>query len=186
MFRAWFAAYAAVALAAPAVAEEPSNEPRNSADVDRARLEEEIRNGLGGTPPKPSARGAPAAAPDTAAAAQAPPGGQGPTGGNALARLLLLPDVSAIASFTGVYDDYDVATLSPDRCELYGPKGQPTFLLQEVELGLQAVVDPYFRGDIFVSFSPSGVDVEEAYATTLALPANLQVRAGQSSRRSAG
>ena len=175
MFRTWVAACAAVALSAPAaLAEEQSDEPPTSTDADRARLEEEIRSELGGAPS--TASGAPAVAEDKAATQAS---GPGPTGGNALARLLLLPDVSAIASFTGVYDGYDVANLSPDRGELYGPKGQPTFILQEVELGLQAVVDPYFRADIFVSFSPSGVEVEEAYATTLALPGNLQIRAGQ-------
>ena len=90
-----------------------------------------------------------------------------------------MPDVSAIASFTGVYDGYDVEKRSPDRGELFGKKGQPTFVFQEVEMGLQAVVDPYFRADVFVSFTPDGVDVEEAYATTLALPASLQLRAGK-------
>ena len=103
----------------------------------------------------------------------------GAAGGNPLARLMLMPDVSAIGSFTGVYDGYDVPGLSPDRGDLYGKKGQPTFVYQEVELGLQAVVDPYFRADVFASFSPGGADVEEAYATTLALPAGLQLRAGK-------
>jgi hypothetical protein len=46
-------------------------------------------------------------------------------------------------------------------------------------MGMQAVVDSYFRADAFISFTPDGVDVEEAYATTLALPFNLQLRAGK-------
>jgi hypothetical protein len=103
----------------------------------------------------------------------------GAAGGNPLARLLLLPDISAIASFAGVYDGYDVADRSPQHGELTGRKGQPTFLFQELELGLQGVVDPYFRADAFISFTPDGVDVEEAYATTLSLPAGLQLRAGK-------
>jgi hypothetical protein len=90
-----------------------------------------------------------------------------------------MPDLSAIADFTGVYDGQDVKRYSPERGELFARKGQPAFTFQEVEMGLQAVVDPYFRADAFISFTPGGVDVEEAYATTLSLPAGLQVRAGK-------
>lgn len=53
------------------------------------------------------------------------------------------------------------------------------FNLQQVELSLQHSVDPYFRFDSFIVFSQFGVEVEEAYATTTALPWNLQLRAGQ-------
>jgi hypothetical protein len=151
-------------------------------EAEKKKLEEEISKELGGAQAKPPATAAPSAgAPGVGAEqpGQAPPTPQGGTGGNPLARLLLMPDISAIASFAGVYDSYDVARLSPDRGDLFGKKGQPTFLLQEVELGLQSVVDPYFRADVFISFSDSGVDVEEAYATTLSLPASLQLRAGK-------
>jgi hypothetical protein len=41
------------------------------------------------------------------------------------------------------------------------------------------VIDPYARADIFISFTPEGVDVEEAYLSTLTLPAGLQVKAGK-------
>jgi hypothetical protein len=54
---------------------------------------------------------------------------------------------------------------------------KPVF--QELELGIQAVVDPYARADVFISFASEGVEVEEAYLTTLRLPASLQVRAGK-------
>lgn len=53
------------------------------------------------------------------------------------------------------------------------------FNLQQVELSLGGAVDPYFRYDGNLVFSAFGVEVEEAFATTLALPARLQVRAGQ-------
>ncbi len=171
-----------VALALPLLARAQSKEPTpegqagasSGASADKARLEEEIRKELGGA--SPAATGGAAGAQQDGQGGQ---GGQGGTGGNPLARLLLMPDISAIASFSGVYDGYDVEKRSPDRGDLHAAKGQPTFLLQEVELGLQAVVDPYFRADTFISFSPGGVDVEEAYATTLALPAGLQLRAGK-------
>jgi hypothetical protein len=149
--------------------------PPAPSDADRAKLEAEISKELGATPQPPS----PGGAPQGGAASGAAPAPQGATGGNPLARLLLMPDISAIADFTGIYDTQDVARYSPDRGDLFAPKGKPTFTFQEVELGLQAVVDPYFRADMFISFTPDGVDVEEAYATTLSLPASLQIRAGK-------
>ncbi len=112
------------------------------------------------------------AAPPGTAPAQA-----GSTGGNPYARLLLLPDISAVGDFALAFDGYDAQRLSPR--ELYGPPGQPKPLFQELELGLQSVVDPYARADVFISFSPDGANVEEAYLTTLSLPAGLQLRAGK-------
>jgi len=99
-------------------------------------------------------------------------------GGNPLARLLLQPDLSAIGRVAIVYDSHDVAALSP-RSGTFGPEGEPSAVLEEVELSLQAVVDPYARADIFVAFGPHGAELEEAYLTTLALPAGLQLRAGK-------
>jgi hypothetical protein len=51
------------------------------------------------------------------------------------------------------------------------------FTLQQVELAIGASVDPYLRFDGNLVFK-EGVEIEEAYATTLALPLNLQARAG--------
>ncbi len=53
------------------------------------------------------------------------------------------------------------------------------FNFQQLELSVGSAVDPYFRFDANIVFSQFGVEVEEAYATTLDLPANLQLRAGQ-------
>ena len=53
------------------------------------------------------------------------------------------------------------------------------FTLQQLEMSISKAVDPYFRFDGNVVFSQFGVEVEEAYATTIALPGNLQLRAGQ-------
>ena len=53
------------------------------------------------------------------------------------------------------------------------------FAVQEVELALSAVVDPYFKGEVYLTIpNLSGLEVEEALVTTTSLPANLQVRAG--------
>ncbi len=53
------------------------------------------------------------------------------------------------------------------------------FQLQQLEMTLGASVDHIFRMDVNLVFSLSGVELEEAYATTLGLPWNLQLRAGQ-------
>ncbi len=56
---------------------------------------------------------------------------------------------------------------------------QTGFTLQQLELHIEHNVDPFFRFDANIVFALFGVEVEEAYATTLDLPANFQMRAGQ-------
>jgi len=164
--------------AAPAGSSPPARPLTPSDEAERRKLEEQIAKELGAPAPGSAAQ-PPAAGPGTGAALapQAAPG-QGTTGGNPYARLLLLPDISAIGDFALAYDGYDVPQSSP-RPDLYGRPNTPTPLFQELELALQSVVDPYARADVFISFHPDGVDVEEAYLTTLSLPAGLQVRAGK-------
>lgn len=150
---------AAAGQAAPA---QPAADPAE----ERKRLEEQIARELGAAP---------------ATAAPPAPAGQGtataPTGGSPLARVLLLPDISAIGDFALAYD-----TLRPDQRE---PRSGPSLdahrltpQLQEAELALQAVVDPYARADVFLTLDDQGIEVEEAFITTLSLPAGLQARAG--------
>jgi hypothetical protein len=85
-------------------------------------------------------------------------------GGDPLARLKLLPDISAVASASSSWDD---AT------------EDPRFTFEELELALQAVVDPYVRGDVFIAFGDEGAEIEEAFVTTLGLPLGFQARAGK-------
>jgi len=151
---------ALLAAATLASAEEPAASPPAAAPAAPAAVPAE---------PAPP----PAALPPEPAPSQAAPGGASP-----LARLLLLPDVSAIGRAALVYDGLDVGTLSP-RAGTFSSEGEPAAVLEEVELGLQSVVDPYARADVFVSFGPAGADVEEATLTTLSLPAGLQLRAGK-------
>src|SRR6476661_5765430 len=81
------------------------------------------------------------------------------------------PDIGVIGDFQGSYIS----------------KGDKNFdmYLNETELSLQAVVDPYIRADFFLSFGREpetnkyGVEVEEGYLTTLSLPAKLQLKAGK-------
>lgn len=60
----------------------------------------------------------------------------------------------------------------------HDPQGNG-FNLQQLELSLGSAVDPYFRLDGSLVFSLFGVELEEAYGTTLDLPFGLQARAGQ-------
>lgn len=85
-----------------------------------------------------------------------------------------IPDLAVIA-------DFALAVFS-DEEPLQGGAHDPTrtgFNLQQLELSIGAAVDPYFRFDANLVFAEFGVEIEEAYATTLDLPAHLQVRAGQ-------
>ncbi|MBI5070791.1 MAG: hypothetical protein HZB56_21425 [Deltaproteobacteria bacterium] len=100
---------------------------------------------------------------------------QAGTGPGATPRLL--PDISAIGSGVLVWNRDDVEALSP-RSGPSGPAGKVTPVFQELEVALQAVVDPFARADVYLTFGPEGAGVEEAYVTTLALPGGLQIKAG--------
>ena len=80
----------------------------------------------------------------------------------------LNPDLSLIAEF--------LVALSPEEATL--EEGE-RYQLREVEIGIQGAVDPYFRYDAFLGIHEDGIEVEEAYATTLSLPASLQARLGK-------
>jgi hypothetical protein len=140
------------------------------------KLEEEIARELGGQPPATRPASPALGGRDRDALPGTPSAPR--TGPSPFARLLVMPDLSAIGRAAIAYDDYDVEALSP-RPGTFSPDGEPRAVLEELELGLQAVVDPYLRADVFVAFTPEEVEVEEAYVTTLSLPAALQVRAGK-------
>lgn len=165
---------AALLLAAePAPAPPAAGAPPDVAAEERRKLEEQIARELGAKPGEvaPGAEAQPGVAPA--------PAGQGTQGGSALGRVLLLPDIAVIGRVAAVYYQRDVETESPRDLSIVGPADTVTPLLQEVELALQAAVDPYARADVFIAFAPDSVEVEEAYLTTLALPASLQLRAGK-------
>ncbi len=81
---------------------------------------------------------------------------------------VLNPKISVIGDFTG----------------RSGTKNQKDdgFAVREVELGLQAEVDPYAKADVFIgSLDDKGhaPDLEEAYVTLLSLPGGFQARGGK-------
>lgn len=91
----------------------------------------------------------------------------------------LNPDISLNGLFA--FTQFD----TPDPLVFEGghdPK-QNGFNLQQVELSLSSNVDPYFSGNanlvLFQEDGETGIEVEEAYGTTLALPAGLQAKIGQ-------
>ena len=56
---------------------------------------------------------------------------------------------------------------------------QPSWTLQESEVSLQSVVDPYARADFFLAFGEEGVEVEEGFVSFNALPAGLLLKGGK-------
>jgi hypothetical protein len=86
-------------------------------------------------------------------------------GATALAKALN-PDIGLIGNFLGT------AGGNPLR-------QSPSFEMAESELSLQAIIDPYARGDFFLSFGEEGVELEEGYITFTSLPAGIVARAGK-------
>ena len=56
---------------------------------------------------------------------------------------------------------------------------RPAFQLDEAEVSFQAFVDPYLKGNFFLSLSPEGIEAEEAYAQAVNLPYDLTGKAGK-------
>ncbi|HJW99718.1 MAG TPA: hypothetical protein VJ453_06140 [Terriglobales bacterium] len=55
----------------------------------------------------------------------------------------------------------------------------PVLEMHESELGVQAIIDPYARGDFFLSFGEEGVNLEEGYITFTALPGGIVAKGGK-------
>ena len=91
---------------------------------------------------------------------------QGSLGGNQSNAKALNPDISVIGDFIGS------AGHNP-----FSPT--PAFQMHESEVGFQSIIDPYARGDFFISFGEEGVNLEEGYITLTALPAGFVVRGGK-------
>ena len=116
---------------------------------------------------------APTPAPTEAQAGIATAGGQLPIyGGASAASKALNPDISVIGDFVGAAGGNSappLATLQPF----------PSLQMHESEVGFQAIIDPYARGDFFISFGEEGVNLEEGYITFTALPAGVVAKMGK-------
>lgn len=125
--------------------------------------------------------GQPASAP--ASATSAPEAGPSAPASAPLLRgsQSLNPDISAILDGNFGFERRGVAYRNGDDPDLgAGPSSKAVgFTAQEVELALSAIVDPYFKGEFYLTIpNLNGLEVEEAFATTTSLPGNLQVKAG--------
>jgi hypothetical protein len=80
----------------------------------------------------------------------------------------MLPDISAVGDL--------IADLSPEGST---QEDATRFGIREIEIALQAAIDPYFRGDVFLGFSDAeGVHIEQAFMTTTAIR-GMELRLGR-------
>ena len=87
-------------------------------------------------------------------------------GAGGAAAKALNPDISLNGDFLGSVGRNEVRPV-------------PGLEMHEAELGIQSVIDPYSRGDVFVSFGESGVEVEEAFLTFTGLPGGFVGKVGK-------
>jgi hypothetical protein len=122
-----------------------------------------------------NATGAPGAAPLQQPTAEVPAGAAGaggPSGalpfygGSAASSKVFNPDIAVIGDFLGAAGSN---AIDPS----------PALEMHESEASFQAILDPYARGDFFLSFGEEGVELEEGYVTFPAIPGGLLVRAGK-------
>jgi hypothetical protein len=141
---------------------------------DRLTALEAKLGAAGATPAAAGAAPAPALS-DQAQSAQVPPGAEGAGGpGGALpvygaaaaASKIFNPDMAVIGNFLGAAGRNRV-------------NPSPSLAMQESEVSLQAIVDPYARADFFISFGEQGVDLEEGFLTFPTLPGGFLVKVGK-------
>src|SRR4051812_41116629 len=107
--------------------------------------------------------------------AQSPDSAETPSTGSAAPGKVMNPDIAVDGLFA--FSQFNQANPL-----VYSGGHDPKvngFSIQQVELTLGANVDPYFRGDANLVLTSEGIEIEEAYATTLDFPLNLQLKAGQ-------
>jgi hypothetical protein len=107
--------------------------------------------------PAPTPVGEPSTPP-----ADAPP--QGSSAG--VTSKVFNPDTAVIGNFLGAAGKNEI-------------RPTPSLQMNEAEVTFQAVVDPYARGDFFLSFTPDGVEVEEGFITLTSLPGGLLTKVGK-------
>ena len=94
-------------------------------------------------------------------------GGQLPVyGGSSAAAKALNPDIGMIGNLVTAIGRN---TINPPK----------SLSLQESEMSIQAIVDPYARADFFLAFGEEGVEVEEGYVTFPAVPGGFVAKVGK-------
>lgn len=120
-----------------------------------AELEARLK-AVEGTPLAPAEAGAVAPAPNPPVA----------SGAGAASSKIFNPDIAVIGNVTGGAGRNAASNV-------------PSIEFHEGEVSMQAVVDPFARGDFYFAFSPEGVEVEEAFITFPELPGGLLAKAGK-------
>jgi hypothetical protein len=93
-------------------------------------------------------------------------------GAGASAAKALNPDISVIGDFIG-------ALGGNSQQQQVALEPIPAFQMHESEVGFQSIIDPYARGDFFISFGEQGVNLEEGYITFTALPGSFVAKVGK-------
>lgn len=164
----------AVHLASARNANSPSVDPAASPELAGSSDTVKSANAVPGNSPDTVAAAPSQQVPETSAV-QAP-GQQLPVyGGASTAAKILNPDISMIGDFIGAAGRANV----PSGFAASGLSPTPSLQMHESELGLQAIIDPYARGDFFLTFGESGVDLEEGYITFTALPGGFIAKGGK-------
>jgi hypothetical protein len=91
---------------------------------------------------------------------------------NPAAAKVFNPDTSVIGNFLSKAG-------RPNPYEFGSNAMRPPFALDEAEVAFQAWVDPYLKANVFLSVTPSGIDVEEGYAQAVNLPYDLTAKIGK-------
>ena len=173
------AVLAAVFFAAPVFAQDSQADLRTQIELLRQQLDAlqqkvaalEAAQRPAGAAPAP----APTPAPGAPVTVETPPGAAGAAGpsgplpvyGNTSALSKIFnPDISVIGNFVGAAGSNDA-------------EPRPALQLDEAELSLQAVVDPYARADFFLAASPEGLEIEEGFVTFPTLPGGLLAKVGK-------
>src|SRR5438477_874362 len=93
----------------------------------------------------------------------------------------LNPDISVILDADFGWQRRPMSYLNGDDPDLKAESGLHAVgpAVQEVEVAASAIVDPYFKGEVYLTIpNLEGIEVEEAFATSMSLPWNLQVKMG--------
>lgn len=93
------------------------------------------------------------------------------------AGALRLIDTSVDVLVAGGFSSEDNSVLENLQSGGHDPK-RNGFTLQQAEVSFSGAIDPYFTGEAHIVFLENGVELEEAFLTSTALPAGLELKAG--------
>lgn len=152
----------------PPQAQEKTEERLRALEERIRALEEELRAVKAAQATAPTAVAAPAELAQAPAAVPAAPVQSYPQLGGAggSAAKALNPDLGVIGNFIGATGRNQINPLG-------------ALSLQESEVSLQAIVDPYARADFFLAIGEEGIEVEEGYVTFTSVPGGFVPRVGR-------